>query len=188
MLPARALASRRAAALSKLPLRNADAASEASLPCGACWAWQTSGAASDVSRAMRKTILRSGRAIFRLHLDADRFEKGGRQDAAGADYDDVVPQGDLPAFAFHQNVLASDRFDVRFQHEGEGTAPDRGFDPCAVLGLCTAERIAPVGQRHSGIGLFGDAGCSFERAVTAADHQHMGTAVLFGIDEAIDDL
>src|SRR5581483_4506011 len=190
MLPARALASRRAAALSNLPLRNADAASEASLPCGACWAWQTSGAAgaaNHANSAMRKTTLRSGRAIFRLHLDADRFEKGGRQDAAGADNDDVVPQGDLPAFAFHQNVLASDRFDFRFQHEGQCTAPDRGFDACAVLGLCTAERLAPVGQRHSGIGLFGNAGCSFERAVTAADHQHMGTAVLFGIDEAIDD-
>ena len=37
-------------------------------------------------------------------------------------------------------------------------------------------------------GCFGDAGRRLQRAVAAADHEDMLSAVLLGIDEAVDDL
>ena len=64
----------------------------------------------------------------------------------------------------------------------------RRVHPLTVLHLGAREGFAAIGQRNLGVGLLGDAGGGLQRAVAAADDEHVLAAVLLGIDQAIDHL
>jgi hypothetical protein len=53
-----------------------------------------------------------GCSVFRLYLDADAFEKGGRQNPAGAHNDRIVPDSHLSLLLLDIDVMKTDPLDA----------------------------------------------------------------------------
>lgn len=125
-----------------------------------------------------------GGAELGLELDTDGAQQIHRKYAARADHHEVVGNIFGRPVTAQRNALGMDRCDFTAQSQGKRLLGDGRFETLAVLALDPIEGVAAITERHAGTG--GGAGkrC-FDGAVTAADHQHVAPAILFGIEQPI---
>ena len=83
------------------------------------------------------------------------------------------------------DVMTADPLDAGSKQDAKVAGLLCGFHPLAILCLGTRKGFTAMGQRDGCAGLLGYAGCRFERAVAASDHQHVLLLVLFGIDQTV---
>src|SRR5215472_2944628 len=181
-----AAAWRKSPARSAAPIARSTALSRASCAgaAGGCAAMAASATA-----AIRATRVMSGGAIFGLDLDADALEERIRENSAGADDDRIVRDRQRRlAFLRDLDIVRTDALDLGLQHDLEAPGLLGCVDLLPVLHLGARETLAAVRQGDGRSWLVRDGVGRLERAVAAADHEHMLPAVLLGIDQAVDDL
>ena len=120
----------------------------------------------------------SASPVFRLDLDADLLEQRRGQYAAGVDDYGVVANPRALSVLLDLYVLWLDPLHRRVEHHRHSPRRARGLELVPVFLLCPRERSGAVGQRDDGTGLLGDRDGALERAVAAADDQHVHSGVL----------
>src|SRR5205807_859996 len=141
------------------------------------------------SAAGNSARTRLGRAMFRFDGYTYALEKFGGQHTSGAHDDRIVADLLHLAFVLDGHRLRLDLLHVRFHHDPKTAGFRSRLDAIAVARLGAIELRAAVGQYHpaAAVGL-GDARGRFERAVAAADDQHMLAFILLRINQSVDHL
>ena len=148
----------------------------------ACPAKTVSASSQSTQRA------RSGGAIFCFHLHTDAAQEIRGQHAAGVDDHRLVCVACAPA-PFARSPRASAAICSTFELSMTSRLPPRAaastrsrFEPWRV-------RNHRRGREHdTGGPQLRNAGCRLERAIPSPDHQHVLTAVLLWIDQAVSTL
>ncbi len=145
--------------------------------------------AASCKRAARRTGVRidaSGYAVLGLDLHADFLQEFRGQDAADADDHRVVGEFQLASLEGENDRRGSDALHLRFEQHLQAAGARRRGDALAIAGLGTGEGIAAIGQCDLPAAVLGDARRGLERAIAAADDEHVLSSVLLRIDQPVD--